>query len=65
VTRRAEQDGVEIRVGIATSFHCPFEGTISSSALLAVSKPFGSAVGGESELRIPTAWRSRTRLWKR
>jgi hydroxymethylglutaryl-CoA lyase len=27
---------VEIRVGIATSFHCPFEGTISSSALLAV-----------------------------
>jgi hydroxymethylglutaryl-CoA lyase len=38
VTRRAEQDGVEIRVGIATSFHCPFEGTISSSALLAVVK---------------------------
>lgn len=36
VTRRAEQDGVEIRVGIATSFHCPFEGTISSSALLRV-----------------------------
>jgi hydroxymethylglutaryl-CoA lyase len=38
VTRRAEQDGVEIRVGIATSFHCPFEGTISNSALLAVVK---------------------------
>jgi hydroxymethylglutaryl-CoA lyase len=38
VTRRAEQDGVEIRVGIATSFHCPFEGTISSNALLAVVK---------------------------
>src|SRR3977135_2448828 len=38
VTRRAEQDGVEIRVGIATSFHCPFEGTISSGALLAVVK---------------------------
>ena len=36
VTSRAKQDGVEIRVGIATSFHCPFEGTISSSALLAV-----------------------------
>jgi hydroxymethylglutaryl-CoA lyase len=36
VTRKAKQDGVEIRVGIATSFHCPFEGTISSSALLAV-----------------------------
>jgi hydroxymethylglutaryl-CoA lyase len=36
VTPRAKQDGVEIRVGIATSFHCPFEGTISSSALLAV-----------------------------
>jgi len=38
VTSRARQDGVEIRVGIATSFHCPFEGTISSSALLAVVK---------------------------
>jgi hydroxymethylglutaryl-CoA lyase len=36
VTARAKKDGVEIRVGIATSFHCPFEGTISSSALLAV-----------------------------
>jgi hydroxymethylglutaryl-CoA lyase len=36
VTPRAKQDGVKIRVGIATSFHCPFEGTISSSALLAV-----------------------------
>ena len=36
VTSRAKQDGVEIRVGIATSFHCPFEGTISSSALHAV-----------------------------
>jgi hydroxymethylglutaryl-CoA lyase len=38
VTSRAKQDGVEIRVGIATSFHCPFMGTISSSALLAVVK---------------------------
>jgi hydroxymethylglutaryl-CoA lyase len=38
VTSRAKQDGVEVRVGIATSFHCPFEGTISSSALLAVVK---------------------------
>jgi hydroxymethylglutaryl-CoA lyase len=36
VTRRAEQDGVEIRVGISTSFHCPFEGRISSSTLLQV-----------------------------
>jgi hydroxymethylglutaryl-CoA lyase len=36
VTRRAEQDGVEIRVGIATSFHCPFEGKISSNALVGV-----------------------------
>src|ERR1700694_4069465 len=38
VTPRAKQDGVEIRVGIATSFHCPFEGTISSQALLDVVK---------------------------
>jgi len=38
VTPRAKQDGVEIRVGIATSFHCPFEGTIPTSALLAVVK---------------------------
>jgi hydroxymethylglutaryl-CoA lyase len=38
VTPRAKQDGVEIRVGVATSFHCPFEGTISSQALLDVVK---------------------------
>ena len=38
VTPRAKQDGVEIRVGLATSFHCPFEGTISGSALLTVVK---------------------------
>src|SRR6266849_3384661 len=38
VTPRAGQDGVEIRVGIATSFHCPFEGKISSRTLLAVVK---------------------------
>src|SRR5260370_33677785 len=38
VTPLAKKDGVEIRVGIATSFHCPFEGTISTSALLAVVK---------------------------
>ena len=38
VTPRAKQDGVEIRVGIATSFHCPFEGTISTKALLDVVK---------------------------
>jgi hydroxymethylglutaryl-CoA lyase len=38
VTPRAKQDDVEIRVGIATSFHCPFEGTISTKALLDVVK---------------------------
>jgi len=38
VSRAAERDGVTIRVGISTSFHCPFEGTISANALLAVVK---------------------------
>jgi hydroxymethylglutaryl-CoA lyase len=38
VTRMAERDGVTIRAGISTSFHCPFEGTISAKALLAVVK---------------------------
>jgi hydroxymethylglutaryl-CoA lyase len=38
VTRMAERDGVTIRTGISTSFHCPFEGTISAKALLAVVK---------------------------
>jgi len=38
VSRAAERDGVMIRTGISTSFHCPFEGTISAKALLAVVK---------------------------
>jgi hydroxymethylglutaryl-CoA lyase len=38
VSRAAERDGVTIRIGISTSFHCPFEGTISAKALLAVVK---------------------------
>jgi hydroxymethylglutaryl-CoA lyase len=38
VTRMAERDGVTIRTGVSTSFHCPFEGTISAKALLAVVK---------------------------
>lgn len=38
VTRAAERDGVTIRTGISTSFHCPFEGKISTQALLAVVK---------------------------
>ena len=45
VTSRAKQDGVEIRVGIATSFHCPFEGTISSGALLAVVRAIRERCG--------------------
>jgi len=36
VSRKALQDGVELRVGFSTSFHCPFEGWISSRALLEV-----------------------------
>jgi len=34
VSRRAEQDGVVVRSGLSTCFHCPFEGRISSHALL-------------------------------
>ncbi len=33
-TRRAERDGVTLRVGFSTCFHCPFEGRISSQAVL-------------------------------
>ena len=36
VTRNALRDGVVLRVGVSTSFHCPFEGWISSRALLGV-----------------------------
>ena len=36
VSRKALQDGVTLRVGISTSFHCPFEGWISAPALLDV-----------------------------
>jgi hydroxymethylglutaryl-CoA lyase len=33
-TRLAERDGVILRVGFSTCFHCPFEGRISSQAVL-------------------------------
>jgi hydroxymethylglutaryl-CoA lyase len=33
-TRLAERDGVVLRVGFSTCFHCPFEGRISSDAVL-------------------------------
>lgn len=36
VSRRAESDGVALRIGFSTCFHCPFEGKISSQALLRV-----------------------------
>lgn len=38
VSHAAERDGVTIRTGISTSFHCPFEGTISAQALFDVVK---------------------------
>jgi hydroxymethylglutaryl-CoA lyase len=34
VTKLAETDGVEIRVGFSTAFHCPFEGKMSSRAVV-------------------------------
>jgi hydroxymethylglutaryl-CoA lyase len=36
VSNMAERDGVELRAGLSTCFHCPFEGRISSHALLSV-----------------------------
>ena len=33
-TRMAERDGVVLRVGFSTCFHCPFEGRISSQAVV-------------------------------
>jgi len=33
-TRLAERDGVVLRVGFSTCFHCPFEGRISSRAVV-------------------------------
>jgi hydroxymethylglutaryl-CoA lyase len=33
ITRMAERDGVVLRVGFSTCFHCPFEGRISSQAV--------------------------------
>jgi hydroxymethylglutaryl-CoA lyase len=37
-TRLAERDGVVLRVGFSTSFHCPFEGRISSYAVLQAAR---------------------------
>ena len=34
VTKLAEKDGVEIRVGFSTAFHCPFEGKIGARAVV-------------------------------
>jgi len=36
VSKKAEKDGVVLRVGFSTCFHCPFEGRIASQALLKV-----------------------------
>lgn len=33
-TRRAQRDGVTLRVGFSTCFHCPFEGRISSQSVV-------------------------------
>lgn len=33
VTKLAEKDGVDIRVGFSTAFHCPFEGKMSARAV--------------------------------
>jgi len=33
-TKLAQRDGVELRVGFSTCFHCPFEGRISAPAVL-------------------------------
>src|SRR4029077_1595978 len=33
-TRLAERDGVVLRAGFSTCFHCPFEGRISSQAVV-------------------------------
>jgi hydroxymethylglutaryl-CoA lyase len=38
VTQRALQDGVVLRVGFSNAYHCPFEGTISATALVAVTR---------------------------
>lgn len=33
VTKLAQQDDIEVRVGFSTAFHCPFEGKISARAV--------------------------------
>jgi hydroxymethylglutaryl-CoA lyase len=38
VTKRAVQDGVGLRVGFSNAYNCPFEGTISAAALVAVAR---------------------------
>ncbi len=38
VSRMAERDGVTIRVGFAMSFHCAFEGTIPTEAVVSVAR---------------------------
>lgn len=45
VGKKAERDGVVLRVGFSTCFHCPFEGKISARALLCavrVARELGS-----------------------
>ena len=38
VTQRALSDGVTLRVGFSVSFHCPFEGRISTQAVVKLAR---------------------------
>jgi len=68
VSRLAERDGVTIRTGISTCFHCPFEGTISAKAVLGVVKaarevaPWRVAVCDTDGMAYPDQVREAVRL---
>ena len=58
-TRLAERDGVVLRAGFSTCFHCPFEGRISSQAVVNVVRaargigPWGVAVCDTDGMAFP------------
>jgi hydroxymethylglutaryl-CoA lyase len=70
VTRKALQDGVAVRVGFSTSFHCPVEGWISSGALVRVVRavrervPWRFAISDTDGMAFPQQVRDAVTLLK-
>jgi len=68
VTGHAVRDGVELRVGFSNAYHCPFEGTITATALVSVARaareihPWPISFGDTDGMAYPTQVREAVTL---